>query len=327
MKNIALITGISGQDGSLLAESLLEKGYEVHGFVRRAAIESSDDKLRNIQNIKEKVTLHTGSIENHLSIYKVIASVQPAELYHLAAASFVSYNFDDENSIINQNFNPTHYILSSIKETSPKTRFFLAGSSEMFGDVQISPQDEQTPLNPRSLYGIAKTASHSLVKNYRAQYGIYACTGFFYNHESPRRGMQFVTRKIAHACARIKLGLQAKITLGNLDAKRDWGYAPDYVEGMWQMMQQSQPLDYVMATGKLHSVREFAEIAFARAGLNLESHLQVDESFFRPSEKVSLCGDSRKIQAELGWKHTRSLEEVIFEMVDAEIKSLQKMHL
>ncbi len=323
MRKVALITGISGQDGSFLAELLLRDGYEVHGLVRRAAIESSDQQLRNIRHLIGKVQLHTAPIDNHLSAYKVISAVQPTELYHLAASSFVSYNFDDESSILNQNFNASHYLLSSVKEICPSCRFLFAGSSEMFGDVSVSPQNEETPFNPRSIYGIAKVSSHYLIKNYRTQYGIFAATAFLYNHESPRRGMQFVTRKIAHACARIKLGLQKKIILGNLTAERDWGYAPDYVRAMSSLMRAETPSVYVLSTGKLHTVRQFAELAFERAGLRLDEYLEVDPGLFRASEKVPLCGDSSRIHKELKWEHTKKFEEVVEEMVDAEISDLK----
>lgn len=323
MRKVALITGISGQDGSFLAEILLRDGYEVHGLVRRSAIESSDQQLRNIRHLDGKVSLHTAPIDNHLSAYKVIAAVQPTELFHLAASSFVSYNFEDESSILSQNFNSTHYLLSSVKETCPSCRFLLAGSSEMFGDASASPQNEETPFNPRSVYGISKVASHYLIKNYRAQYGIFACTAFLYNHESPRRGMQFVTRKIAHAAARIKLGLQKSIILGDLSGSRDWGYAPDYAHAMSLMLRTGAPVDYVVSTGKLTPVRRFAELAFERVGLRLDDYLKVDPGLFRASEKVPLCGDSRRIQKELGWAHTKKFEEVVEEMVDAELAELK----
>jgi len=323
MKKIALITGISGQDGSFLADQLLREGYEVHGLVRRASIENRDHQLRNIRHLSGRVKLHTAPIDNHLGVYKVIAAVQPTELYHLAASSFVSYNFEDESSILNQNFSASHFLLSSVKEICPSCRFLFAGSSEMFGEVSISPQNEETPFNPRSIYGIAKVSSHYLIKNYRKQYGIFAATAFLYNHESPRRGMQFVTRKIAHACARIKLGLQKSIVLGDLTAERDWGYAPDYVRAMSLMMRAPVPTDYVVSTGKLHSVRNFAELAFNRVGLRLDDYLEVDPSLFRASEKVALCGDSSRIKKELGWGHTKAFEAVVEEMVDAEMAELQ----
>lgn len=325
MKKVALISGISGQDGSLLAEMLLQEGYEVHGFVRRTSIENSDQQLQNIRHLTGKVHLHTAPIDNHMAVYKTVAAVQPTELYHLAASSFVHYGFDDENSVLSFNFNSTNSLLSAVKEIRPSCRFFMAGSSEMFGQVSSSPQNEETPFNPRSIYGISKVASYYLIKNFRSQFGIFACTAFLYNHESPRRAMQFVTRKIAHSAARIKLGLQKNITLGNLEAKRDWGYAPDYVKTIANMMRTESPQDYVLATGKLHTVREFADVAFNHVGLRLDDYLEIDQSVFRGSEKVPLCGDSSKVRADLGFEHTKQFADVIAEMVDAEIVELKKL--
>ncbi|MGB5632730.1 MAG: GDP-mannose 4,6-dehydratase, partial [Waterburya sp.] len=263
----ALLTGITGQDGSYLAEFLLAKGYEVHGIVRRTSIEDAAHKLSNLKEILNKIVLHTASLDNHLSLYKVINQVQPDECYHLAASSFVSYSFDDEFSILSSNFSGTHYLLASIKEIMPVCRFYFAGSSEMFGSASNSPQNELTPFNPRSIYGISKLSSHHLVRNYREQYDLFACTGILYNHESPRRDFKFVTRKITSSVAKIKLGLQDKLYLGNLDAVRDWGYAPDYVYSMWLMLQQDTPRDYVVASGINHSVREFVKYAFDCVGL------------------------------------------------------------
>ena len=263
MTQKALITGIAGQDGSYLAELLLSKGYEVHGIVRRIAIEDTEHKLKNILHIENKINLHVASLDNVLSLIKTVKDVAPDELYHLAASSFVSYSFEDEISILNNNVNSTHYLLAAINEFAPKCRIYFAGSSEMFGHVSQSPQDENTPFNPRSIYGISKVASYHLVKNYRQQYGTFACTGILYNHESPRRGYEFVTRKIVSSAVKIKLGLQKDLELGNLDAYRDWGYAPDYVKAMWLMLQAEEPDDYVIASGETHSVRTFAEIAFS----------------------------------------------------------------
>jgi GDPmannose 4,6-dehydratase len=324
MKNVALISGISGQDGSLLAERLLTEGYEVHGFVRRTSIENSEQHLPNLRGLSGKVNLHTAPIDNQSAVYKAVSAVQPTELYHLAASSFVNYGFDDESSVLSFNFNSTNCLLSAVKELRPDCRFFLAGSSEMFGKVDRSPQNEDTPFNPRSIYGISKVASYHLLKNFRSQFGIFACTAFLYNHESPRRAMQFVTRKIAHSAARIKLGLQKRIVLGNLEAQRDWGYAPDYVKAIATMMRSNSPEDYVISTGKLHTVRQFAEAAFAHAGLKLNDHLEFDQSVYRSSDKIPLCGDSTKIRRALGWENTKTFEDVIAEMVDAEIRDLSK---
>jgi len=318
MAKKALITGLAGQDGSYLAELLLAKGYEVHGIVRRAAIEDTAHKLKNIKHLLDKIHLHVASLDNVLSIIKTVKDVIPDECYHLAASSFVSYSFEDEISILNNNVNSTHYLLASLKEFAPTCRFYFAGTSEMFGHVTSGPQDETTPFNPRSIYGISKVSGYHLVKNYRQQYGIFACTGIFYNHESPRRGYEFVTRKIVSSAVRIKLGLQDSLSLGNLEAYRDWGYAPDYVQAMWLMLQAAEPRDYVVATGKTHSVREFVEAAFAAVGLDYASYVQVDPKFFRPAEKVQLCGNPSRIMSELNWTRTLDLKEIVHEMVAAE---------
>lgn len=315
----ALITGIAGQDGSYLAEFLLDKGYEVHGIVRRQSIENPSIKLKNIAGFIDRLTLHVASLENHLSLYKVISQVQPNECYHLAASSFVSYSFDDESSILAINFNGTHHLLASIKDVAPECRFFFAGSSEMFGLAHDSPQNEATPFNPRSIYGISKLASHHLVQNYCRQYDIFACTGILYNHESPRRDYKFVTRKIASSVAKIKLGLQDKLFLGNLDAFRDWGYAPDYVRAMWLMLQNNSPQDYVIASGKTHSVQNFVECAFKYVDLDYREFVEYDARFYRPSEKIPLKGDSRKIYTELNWQTEKNFAEIIAEMVENDL--------
>ncbi|OLP18836.1 GDP-mannose 4,6-dehydratase [Leptolyngbya sp. 'hensonii'] len=316
----ALITGISGQDGSYLAELLLSKGYEVHGIVRRQSLEAPSQNLSNLECCRERVNLHVASLDNHLSLYKVIQEVQPDELYHLAASSFVSYNFDDESSILTSNFNGTHYLLSSIKEVVPNCRFCFAGTSEMFGRVAVTPQNELTPFNPRSIYGVSKLASYHLVANYREQYGIFACTAILYNHESPRRDFKFVTRKITAAAAKIKLGLENRLYLGNLDAVRDWGYAPDYVHGMWLMLQHHTPDDYVIASGVTHAVRKFVDCAFKSLGLDYNHYVEVDPRFYRAAEKVPLCGDSSKIRTILGWASHKPLEEIIQEMIAHDLK-------
>jgi GDPmannose 4,6-dehydratase len=319
MTKIALITGIAGQDGSYLADLLLAKGYEVHGIVRRIALEDSAHKLKNIAHLHGRVKLHVASMDNVLSLIKTIREVMPDECYHLAASSFVSYSFEDEMSILNNNINSTHYLLAALKEFVPDCRFYYAGSSEMFGTVEQSPQDERTPFNPRAIYGVSKVAGYHLVKNYRQQYGMFACSGILYNHESPRRGYEFVTRKIISSAVRIKLGLQESVSLGNLDAHRDWGYAPDYVNAMWLMLQADSPDDYVVATGETHTVREFVRIAFSSLGLDYEKHVRIDPQFFRPAEQVQLCGNPAKISTGLGWVRTRTLEEIIQEMVTSEL--------
>ncbi len=319
MTKKALITGIAGQDGSYLAEFLLSQGYEVHGIVRRQSIENAAVKLKNIAGVTERLILHVASLENHLSLYKVISQVQPDECYHLAASSFVSYSFDDESSILAINFNGTHHLLASIKDVAPQCRFFFAGSSEMFGLAQNSPQNETTPFNPRSIYGISKLASHHLVQNYCRQYDIFACTGILYNHESPRRDYKFVTRKITSSVAKIKLGLQDKLYLGNLDAFRDWGYAPNYVRAMWLMLQNTVPQDYVIASGKTYSVRNFVECAFQYVDLDYRDFVEFDSRFYRPSEKVPLKGDSSKIQSELNWQTEKNFTEIVAEMVENDL--------
>jgi len=251
----ALITGITGQDGSYLAELLLKKGYEVHGIVRRVALEDPSHRLWRLRDVINKIILHPGSLESYASITKIVQTVKPNECYHLAAQSFVSYSFEDEFSTINTNINGTHYMLSAVKEWAPKCRFYFAGSSEMFGKVHETPQKETTPFHPRSPYGISKVAGFDLTRNYREAYDLFAVSGILFNHESPRRGFEFVTRKISYAVARIKAGFEKELRVGNLDAARDWGFAGDYVEAMWRMLQQPTADDYVIATGESHTVR------------------------------------------------------------------------
>jgi len=315
----ALITGIAGQDGSYLAELLLAKGYEVHGIVRRIAIEDTEHKLKNLRQVLDRVNLHVASLDNVLSMIKIVKDLQPDECYHLAASSFVSYTFEDEISILNNNVNSTHYLLAAIREFAPHCRVYFAGTSEMFGNVDHSPQDENTPFNPRSIYGISKVASYHLVKNYRQQYGMFACSGILYNHESPRRGYEFVTRKIVSSAVKIKLGMQDTLILGNLDAYRDWGYAPDYVVAMWLMLQADLPDDYVIASGETHSVREFVEAVFSRLALDYLKYVKVDPSFFRPAEKIQLCGNPAKAVERLKWHGTKDFKGIVEEMVGSEM--------
>lgn len=320
----ALITGINGQDGSYLAELLLEKGYEVHGVVRRSSIENTT-KMVNIQHILHKIKLHTCSLDNQLSIYKLISMIQPDECYHLAASSFVSYSFEDEVSIISANFTSTHYILSSIKETCPQCRMYFAGSSEIIGSPDGAPQSEDTKFNPRSMYGISKLASYHVVKNYRDHHGIYACTGFTYNHESPRRGHAFVTRKITSGVAQIYLGAEKNIVLGNIDAVRDWGYAPEYVEAMWRMLNNPKGAkDYIIATGTPHTVRDLLQSAFSSVGLDYHKYVEINTEFFRPGEQTPLVGDASKIYEDLGWHSETKFEDIIQEMVSEDVKLLKK---
>lgn len=320
MKKKALITGIAGQDGSYLAEFLLNKGYEVHGILRKESIENVVE-LENLKNVLNKITLHPCSVDNHSGIYKIIKDVQPDECYHFAAASFVSYSFDDEHSMISTNFNSTHYLLSALKEIVPKCRFYFAASSELFGQSHVSPQNEETKFNPRSIYGISKLASFYVVKNYREHHGMYACSGISYNHESVRRGNIFVTRKITTSVALIAAGQLEKLELGNIDAIRDWGYAPEYVEVMWKMLNnQHGPNDYVIATGIGHTVRDFLKIAFDTVGLNYKKYVVINKSFFRPSEKIPLIGDNSKIKKDLNWQPRKKFEKIVREMVENDLR-------
>lgn len=320
----ALITGITGQDGSYLAEFLIEKGYEVHGIVRRVALEDPEHRLWRIRHILDKLTLHAASLESYASIFNVIDKVRPDECYHLAAQSFVSYSFEDEFSTINTNINGTHFVLSAIKERAPDCKFYFAGSSEMFGLVKETPQNENTPFHPRSPYGISKVAGFDLTRNYRESYNLFACSGILFNHESPRRGREFVTRKISNAVAEIKLGLSKELRLGNLEAKRDWGYAEDYIKAMWLMLQQDIPDDYAIATGKTYSVKEFVEHAFSYAGLNWQDYVVIDRRFYRPAEVYELRGDYSKGREKLGWEPTVSFEGLVGMMVEADLKRLKK---
>ncbi len=320
----ALITGITGQDGSYLAELLLEKGYEVHGIVRRVAIEDPVHRLWRIFDIKDRLKLHAASLESYPSIYKVFQKVQPDECYHLAAQSFVAYSFEDEFSTLNANINGTHFVLSALKEVAPGCRFYFAASSELFGKVAETPQSECTTLHPRSAYGISKVAGFHLTQNYREAYGLKTTSGILYNHESPRRGFEFVTRKITSHAARIKLGLAKELRLGNLDAKRDWGHARDYVRAMWLMLQRDEPSDYVISSGEQHTVREFAEGAFSHIGLDYREHVVIDPQFLRPSEVETLLGDCTKARRELKWSPAVSFKELVQEMVESDLRLFEK---
>ncbi|MBU4472780.1 MAG: GDP-mannose 4,6-dehydratase, partial [Candidatus Omnitrophica bacterium] len=320
----ALITGITGQDGSYLAEFLLEKGYEVHGIIRRVALEDPRHRLWRIRHILDKLTLHSASLESYASIFNVVEKVKPDECYHLAAQSFVSYSFEDEFSTINTNINGTHFVLSAIKEKVPKCKFYFAASSEQFGHAKESPQNENTPFYPRSSYGISKVAGFDLTRNYREAYGLYACNGICFNHESPRRGFEFVTRKISGGAAKIKLGISKELHIGNLDAKRDWGFAGDYVKAMWLMLQQDKPDDYVIATGETHSVKEFVDLAFKYVGLNWQDYVVMDKTLYRPAEVYELKGDYSKSKNKFAWKPTLNFEDLVKIMVDADLKRLKE---
>ncbi|HOW58887.1 MAG TPA: GDP-mannose 4,6-dehydratase [Candidatus Omnitrophota bacterium] len=324
MAKKALITGITGQDGSYLAEFLLDKGYEVHGIVRRVALEDPAHRTWRINHIREKLKLHSASLESYSSVFNVVEKIQPDECYHLAAQSFVSYSFEDEFSTMNTNINGTHSILSALKERAPKCRFYFAGSSEMFGVAPQSPQNEATPLFPRSSYGISKLAGFHLTRNYREAYKMFACNGILFNHESPRRGFEFVTRKITDTVAKIKMGQATELRLGNLEAKRDWGFAGDYVTAMWFMLQQKTPDDFVIATGETHTVREFLEISFGHVDLDWQKYVKKDEQFFRPAEIYELKGDFAKARRVLNWKPTVSFKELVHRMVDHDLARHQK---
>lgn len=316
----ALISGITGQDGSYLAELLLGKGYEVHGIVRRVGLEDSERRLSRIAHLAAHLTLEAASIESYASLHSVVARVRPDECYHLAAQSFVSYSFDDEVSTINTNINGTHNMLSVIRSLAPECKFYFAGSSEMFGKAAVTPQNEDTRFRPRSAYGISKVAGYDLTRNYREAQGMFACSGILFNHESPRRGFEFVTRKITVAVARIVAGESSEVRLGNLDARRDWGHAKEYVEAIWRILQQPHPEDFVVATGECHSVRDFAEAAFARVGLDYQDYVVVDPALYRPAEVELLIGDPSKAKRQLGWASSTGFKDLVSEMVESDCR-------
>ena len=318
----ALITGITGQDGSYLAEWLLDRGYQVHGIVRRVALEDPDHRLSRLAGLLPRLKLHAASLESFASIHRVVDQVRPDECYHLAAQSFVSYSFDDEFSTLNINIDGTHFLLAALRALAPACRFYFAGSSEMFGLAEEAPQNESTRFHPRSSYGISKVAGFHLTRNYREAYGMHASSGILFNHESPRRGLEFVTRKITDGVARIKLGLESELRLGNLDAQRDWGFAGDYVRAMHLMLQQDEADDFVVATGATHSVREFLELAFGHVGLRWQDHVVVDERFLRPADVAVLVGDAAKARRVLGWEPTVAFPELVAMMVESDLREL-----
>ncbi len=324
MSRRALITGITGQDGSHLADYLLDLGYEVHGLIRRVALENPEHRLRRIQHIADRVTLHAASLESYPSLYQVLARQPVDEIYHLAAQSFVAESFADGFSTMNINSTGTHYILAAMAELQPKAKFYFAGSSEMFGKVRETPQSELTPFHPRSPYGISKVTGYYLTLNYREAYNLFCVSGILFNHEGPRRGHEFVTRKITSGIARIKFGLSHELRLGNLDARRDWGHAADYVGAMHAMLQQPEPDDFVVASGETHSVREFCEIAFAEAGLDYRDYVKIDERFFRPAEVENLVGNPAKAKRVLGWQPRHSFIDLVREMVRNDLQIAQK---
>ena len=323
MTKVALITGITGQDGSYLAELLLSKGYEIHGTVRRVALEDATHRLWRIRKILDDITLHSASLESYASIFKIVQKVKPDEVYHLAAQSYVVYSFEDEFSTLNTNINGTHYILSAVKEFNKNLKFYFAGSSEMFGKVNQTPQTENTPFHPRSSYGISKVAGYHLTRNYREAYNLHASTGILFNHESQRRGFEFVTRKISYAVARIKKDLQKKVKLGNIKAIRDWGHSQDYVMAMWSMLQQKNPGDYVIGTGIEHSVEEFAKKAFEHVGLNYKDYVIVDKNLIRPAEVDTLLADYSKAKKILKWEPKISFDDLVTSMVESDLEFIK----
>jgi GDPmannose 4,6-dehydratase len=316
----ALITGITGQDGSYLAELLLSKGYAVHGMVRR----SSSENFERIAHLHDRVQLHQGDLLDQYSLALVLREVEPDEVYNLAAQSFVPTSWTQPVLTGEYTALGVTKMLEAIRHTTPRTRFYQASSSEMFGKARETPQTEATPFYPRSPYGVAKVYGHHITVNYRESFGLYAASGILFNHESPRRGLEFVTRKVSDGVSRIKLGLQKKLAMGNLDAHRDWGYAGDYVDAMWRMLQQPEPDDYVIATHQSHTVRELCEIAFSHAGLDWQEHVVLDPKFVRPAEVDLLIGNPAKAKAKLGWEPTVSFRQLVQMMVDADVKRLRE---
>ena len=316
----ALITGVTGQDGSYMAELLLEKGYEVFGLVRRSSVK----KFERIESLIEQIELVEGDLTDQSSLDSVIQSVQPDEVYNLAAQSFVPVSWNQPVLTGDVTGLGVIRILEAIRKHRPTAKFLQASSSEMFGKVRETPQTERTPFYPRSPYGVAKVFGHYLTVNYRESYRLFACAAMGFNHESPRRGLEFVTRKVTHQVAKIKCGVAKKLLMGNLDAKRDWGFAGDYVRAMWMMLQQADPDDYVLATGKTHSVRDLVEVAFAHVGLDWKEYVELDPKLIRPAEVDFLCGDATKAREKLGWEPEVNFEELIKMMVEADLEDLQK---
>ncbi|MDQ6745790.1 MAG: GDP-mannose 4,6-dehydratase [Actinomycetota bacterium] len=313
-----LITGITGQDGSYLAELLLGKGYEVHGLVRRA----SSERFDRIDHLRDRITLHQGDLLDQRSLVDALRAADPQEIYNLAAMSYVAVSWIQPTLTAEFTGVGVTRMLEAMREVCPGARFYQASSSEMYGKVRQVPQNEDTPFYPRSPYGVAKAYGHFITVNYRESYGLHAACGVLFNHESERRGLEFVTRKITWHAAAIKLGLLDKVTLGNLDAQRDWGYAPDYVEAMWRMLQHDEPDDFVIATGVAHSVRDCLELAFDHVGLQVDDHVELDPAFTRPAEVDQLIGDASKATRVLGWQPQTDFEQMIRKMVEADLKLL-----
>ena len=321
----ALITGITGQDGSYLAEYLLALGYEVHGFIRLNAGTEEDYSFWRIQSTRDKLLLHAGNLEDYSNLEAVIRSVQPDECYHLAAETFVFNSLEDESAILKTNTQSTHHLLLSLKNHAPHCRLFFAGSSEMFGQASEAPQNESTPFNPRSIYGVSKVIGHDLIRYYRDHLGLFACTGVLYNHESPRRGTRFVTRKITSTAVKIKLGMETELRLGNIEAERDWGYAGDTVTAMHAMLNSDEPDHYVISTGATHTIQNFLEQTFGQLDLDYNKYLVIDEQFYRPKEDVPLVGDSGKIRSQLKWKPKVSFEDMVQKMVQSDLEYFQSL--
>ncbi len=317
MGKIAIITGISGQDGSYLAELLVKKKYKVYGILNP----QKKKNLKNLRKIKEKLLFKNIDINNYQKIKDLIRKIKPSEFYHLAAQSFINYKFEDEFFKLNPNINGTHYILSAIKQFSPKTKFYFAASSELFGNVKKSPQNEDTKFNPRSAYGVSKVAGFYLTKNYREAYNIHACSGILYNHESPRRNENFVSRKITKNLSLILKGKVKKILLGNIHSKRDWGHAKDYVYAMWKMMQLKKPQDFVIGSGKIHTVKDFIKLAFNHVNLNYKKYIKIDSKLFRPNDKVILKANFNKAKRILKWRPTITFKSLVKEMVEYDLKN------
>ena len=315
----ALITGITGQDGSYMAELLLKKGYEVFGLIRRSSVK----RYERIESFMDQIQLMEGDLTDQSSLDSVIHSVQPDEVYNLAAQSFVPVSWNQPVLTGDVTGLGVIRVLEAIRKHCPKTRFLQASSSEMFGKVREMPQNEMTPFYPRSPYGVAKTFGHYITVNYRESYGLYACAAIGFNHESPRRGLEFVTRKVTHQVARIKCGLADKLAMGNLEAQRDWGFAADYVYAMWLILQQPEPDDFVLATGETHSIRELLQVAFDAVGLDWKQHVECDAKLMRPAEVEYLCGDASKARQKLGWRPRLGFAELIQLMVQADLEALQ----
>jgi GDPmannose 4,6-dehydratase len=321
----ALITGITGQDGSYLAEYLLAQGYEVHGLTRPTADAEEDRSFWRIQPVLDKLFLHAGNLEDYSNLEAIIQSVQPDECYHLAAETFVFNSLEDESAILKTNTQSTHHLLLGLKNHAPECRLFFAGSSEMFGQASESPQDENTPFNPRSIYGVSKVIGHDLIRYYRDHLGLFACTGVLYNHESPRRSTRFVTRKITSTAVKIKLGMETEIRLGNIEAERDWGYAGDTVTAMHAMLNADEPDHYVIATGTTHTIQDFLEQTFGELDLDYEEYLVIDEEFYRPKEEVPLVGNADKIRSQLQWEPKVSFEDMVQNMVQSDLEYFQSL--